>query len=84
VDFSKKAAKEFAALPRKTQQQLKPKIDALADDPRPSGVKKLSGSEDVYRIRAGDYRVVYEIHDNELIVFLVKVAHRREVYRDKS
>ena len=53
----------------------------LGVEPRPPGVKKLSGEEDLYRIRAGDYRIVYQIRDNELVVLVVRVAHRKEVYR---
>ena len=53
----------------------------LEQDPRPQGVKKLSGEDELYRIRVGDYRIVYQIRDNELTVLVVRVAHRREVYR---
>ena len=56
-------------------------IEALAGDPRPSGVTKLRGPEAFYRIRVGDYRVVYAIEDDGLLVLVVRVAHRREVYR---
>jgi mRNA interferase RelE/StbE len=54
---------------------------ALAADPRPFGVKKLSADEDLFRIRVGDYRIIYQIRDKELIVLVVKIGHRREVYR---
>jgi len=53
----------------------------LEQEPRPPGVKKLSGEDELYRIRVGDYRIVYQIRDNELVVLVVRVAHRREVYR---
>ena len=56
-------------------------ILALADNPRPPGCVKLSGPSDLWRIRVGDYRVVYEIRDRQLIVVIVGIAHRREVYR---
>ena len=55
-------------------------ILALADNPRPPGCVKLSGPADLWRIRVGEYRVVYEIHDHQLIVLIVGVAHRREIY----
>ncbi len=61
-------------------QRLGARIDALADDPRPPSATKLVGSE-YWRVRVGDYRVVYDIHDDELIVLVVRIAHRREVYR---
>ena len=57
-------------------------ILALSDNPRPPGCVKLSGLADLWRIRVGDYRVVYEIRDRQLIVLIVGVAHRREVYRN--
>lgn len=56
-------------------------IDALAGDPRPSGCRKLAGTDRLYRVRVGDYRVVYEIHDDRLLVLVIKLGHRREVYR---
>ena len=57
------------------------KLEELEDNPRPMGVEKLSGREDLYRVRVGDWRIVYAIQDQELIVLIVEVAHRREVYR---
>ena len=57
------------------------KLKELEDNPRPMGVEKLAGSEDLYRVRVGNWRIVYAIQDPELIVLVVKVAHRREVYR---
>ena len=74
------AAKELEQLPDKPRRQLAKKIDALADQPRPPGCEKLSG-QDLYRIRQGDYRVVYSIEDEVLTIHVVRVGHRREVYR---
>ena len=56
-------------------------ILALAENPRPSGCVKLSGLENLWRVRVGDYRILYSIEDQQLIVLIVSVAHRREVYR---
>ena len=57
-------------------------IDALADDPRPAGCKKLAGSANRYRIRAaGAYRIVYDVHDDVLLVVVIRVGHRRDIYR---
>jgi mRNA interferase RelE/StbE len=53
----------------------------LANDPRPAGCERLAGSESLYRIRVGDYRIVYQIQDEVLLVLVVKIGHRREVYR---
>jgi len=74
-------AKDFDALPKDVQRRVTAKIDTLASNPRPSGVEKLAGAEALYRVRVGDYRIVYEIRDAILIVLLVRVRHRREVYR---
>jgi len=57
------------------------RIEALSDDPSPQGVAKLEGAETLYRLRVGDYRIVYEIRDKELLVLVVKVGHRKDVYR---
>ena len=74
------AAKELEAIPRKLRRLLVTRISRLADDPRPAGCEKLTGS-DRYRVRQGDYRVVYEVSDPHLQVVVVKIGHRREVYR---
>jgi len=57
------------------------KLETLEDNPRPMGVEKLTGADNLYRVRVGDWRIVYAIQDRKLIVLVVKVAHRREVYR---
>jgi mRNA interferase RelE/StbE len=81
IEFTKQAAKLFKKLSNQDQQRLKPKIDALAQNPRPSGVVKLSGEDDLYRIRVRDHRVIYSIQDNRLLVLVVKIDHRRDIYR---
>ncbi|PSB46866.1 type II toxin-antitoxin system mRNA interferase toxin, RelE/StbE family [Cyanosarcina cf. burmensis CCALA 770] len=81
VEFSRQAQKQFDALPRQIQQRLQPQIDTLAEEPRPSGVKKLKGAENQYRIRVGSYRIVYEIQDAVLLIILLRIGHRREIYR---
>ncbi|HMS85755.1 MAG TPA: type II toxin-antitoxin system RelE/ParE family toxin [Nitrospira sp.] len=63
------------------QKRLVKRMKALGHDPRPPGVKKLTGEDDLYRIREGDYRVIYTIQDKELIVLVVKIGNRKEVYR---
>jgi len=81
VEFSTAARRQFRKLPRNVQTIIQPEIDALADEPRPHGVEKMSGEKNAYRVRVGDYRIIYEIHDAVLIVVVVRVGHRREVYR---
>lgn len=79
--FKKSVAKDLRAFPKKDVQRLLRRIRALAEDPRPAGCEKLTG-RNRYRVRQGAYRILYEIEDARLIVLVVKVAHRREVYRD--
>lgn len=81
VLYTTQAAKQFDKLPKAVQGALRPKIDALAEDPRPHGSVKMSGTEHEYRIPAGDYRVVYSVADDNRIVIVVAAGHRREVYR---
>ncbi|BDA66331.1 addiction module antitoxin [Calothrix sp. PCC 7716] len=83
VKFSKGASKQFKKLSPELQERIQIKIDELADNPRPNGVVKLVNGENRYRIRVGDYRVLYIIFDDVLLVTVVKVGHRREVYRDE-
>jgi mRNA interferase RelE/StbE len=65
------------------QVRIAAKIDSLAHDPRPRGVEKLSGEENLYRVRVGNYRIIYQLQDAQLIVLVVKVGHRRDVYRKR-
>ena len=81
IEFKPSAAKEFSQLPKNIQKRIAAKVNTLADNPRPRGVEKLEGRENRYRIRVGDYRVIYEIHDEVLLVLVVRIGHCREVYR---
>lgn len=81
IEFSAKAARQYRKLPLSIQEQLKPHIDSLENEPRPSGIKKLKGTYNGYRLRVGDYRILYEVQDNRLLILVVEVAHRRESYR---
>lgn len=74
------AAKELARLPKKDIQRITSKIKSLSADPRPLGCEKLSAQER-YRIRQGNYRIVYSIEDDKLIIYVIKIAHRSEVYK---
>lgn len=75
------AQKALAKLDRDIRYRIGSRIDALARDPRPPGTEKLSGTQDLYRIRIGEYRVIYQIRDKELRVLVVRVGHRKDVYR---
>ena len=81
VAFLPSAAADLAALPRPIRRRLSLRIDALGRDPRPPGATLLRGSDRLYRIRAGDYRILYRVDDRRLIVLVVKLGHRREIYR---
>jgi mRNA interferase RelE/StbE len=80
IEIKKSAAKEIENLPSVVLKRVVTHIQELGNDPRPVGYKKLSGDEK-YRIRVGDYRILYEIEDEVVTVYVVKVAHRKEVYR---
>ena len=81
VSIKRSAVKEIEAIPQKKERRrIISRIGQLANDPRPTGAKKLSG-HDKYRLRQGSYRIVYSIEDNELVVVVVKVGHRKDVYR---
>ncbi len=78
--FRKSVAKDLRVFPKQDVKRIMQRIRVLADDPRPSDCEKLSGQER-YRIRQGVYRIIYEIEDSRLVVLVVKVGHRRDVYR---
>ncbi len=80
VIFKRSVAKDLRQIPKKDIAKILKRIEGLRAEPRPPGVEKLSGQEK-YRIRQGVYRILYEIRNNELIVVVVKIGHRRDVYR---
>ena len=82
LTFRKSVAKDLRSIPPNDLSRILKRIEALADDPRPMGSEKLSGQER-YRVRQGVYRIVYEIQDEELVIIVVKVGHRRDVYRER-
>jgi mRNA interferase RelE/StbE len=82
VELKKSPEKFIRQLSRKIQFQLIDALEGLSKDPRPAGVKKLAGMDNLYRIRCGDYRVVYTIQDKKLLILVVRIAHRKEVYKN--
>lgn len=78
--FKNSVAKDLRALPKSDVAKVLERIDALRDDPRPPGSERLSAQER-YRVRQGSYRILYEIEDQQVVVTVIKVGHRREVYR---
>jgi mRNA interferase RelE/StbE len=81
VEFKPSAARALRILPRDVQPRIADKIDSLAGNPFPSGFKKLHGEENIYRVRVGDYRIIYEVQSAMLVILVLKIGHRREVYR---
>ncbi len=80
LDYTPAARRSIERLDRQLQQRILERIASLSRNPRPSGSVKLRG-QDAYRIRVGDYRIIYTIHDDRLLVLVIDVGHRREVYR---
>jgi mRNA interferase RelE/StbE len=81
LEFSSKAARQLKGLPKQVQVVLKPRLEALLDNPHPPAVTKLSEFESLFRLRVGNYRIFFEIQEEKQIILVVKVGHRREVYR---
>lgn len=81
IEIAREAAKAFRALHPKVANRLKDAIKDLANDPRPPGSIQLKGGEGEFRIRVGDYRIVYDIHDDQLTILVLRLGHRREIYR---
>ena len=82
IEWKSSALKELKRIDKSAVPRIINAVESLATNPRPVGVRKLKGSERSFRIRAGAYRVIYEILDNALILFIVRVRHRKDVYRD--
>jgi mRNA interferase RelE/StbE len=80
IELKKSVQKDFESIPKKDLQRIIVAIMALADNPRPPQSKKLSGLEQ-YRLRQGNYRILYYIEDDVLVVFVVAVGHRKDIYR---
>jgi len=81
VSFAPAAERQLRKLPQDVQRRIVRASEALEANPRPPGSAKLQGEDDLYRIRAGDWRIVYQIRDDQLLVLIVRVGHRRDVYR---
>jgi mRNA interferase RelE/StbE len=81
VTFAAAARRQFDKLPKPARRRLGAVIARLSDDPRPPGAVQLSGEEGLHPVRGGDYRAVYRIEDARLLILVVKVGHRRDIYR---
>lgn len=83
IQVAPAAARQLRKLDPPTRRRVQAAIELLAEDPRPAGAKKLVGGQGEWRVRTGDYRVVYEIHDQVLLVLVLAVGHRRDIYRPR-
>ena len=81
IEISRTAEKQLRRLPRTDQLRVVRTMLALVDDPFPRGARKLSGHDDVFRVRAGRYRILYSVSERKLVIVVLKVGHRRDVYR---
>ncbi len=83
IQIAPAAARQLRKLDTPARRRVQAAIELLADQPRPSGAKKLVGGDGEWRARTGDYRIVYENHDNVLLVLVVAVGHRRDIYQQR-
>lgn len=81
IVFKPSAERAFLALPKDVQKRIDKRLLSLQDNPRPAGIKTLTGEPGVYRLRIGDYRVLYEVRDDQVLVLVLRIGHRREIYR---
>jgi len=84
IEFSVRALRKFESLPKDVRKRLQPAITALAENPRPAGAIILKGLDRCYRVRKGDYRIVYAVRDDRLVVLVLNVSDRKEVYDAKE
>jgi len=82
IEYKRKAQKFIEAQSRKVQRQLISKIEDLRNDPRPAGTKCLDSEMKIYRIRSGNYRIIYQVRDKVLLVIIAKVDDRKDIYRN--
>jgi mRNA interferase RelE/StbE len=80
VRYARAAEKDLERLPAPLVQRIHVAINGLADNPHPAGHKKLKGLESTYRLRVGDYRVLYEIHEEIVLVLIIRIRHRKDAY----
>jgi mRNA interferase RelE/StbE len=84
IEFTNSAAKALAAIPRKDQKRIARKIESLAENPPAPAKTKMKGNNPFHRVRAGDYRIIYEIQNEILLILILKIGHRKKVYRRLS
>lgn len=83
ITVARRAARQLRNLDPQARRRVQAAIELLADEPRPTGAVKLVGGDGEWRVRTGDYRVIYEINDGELLILVVAVGHRRDIYEHR-
>lgn len=83
VEIAPAAVRRLRRLDNQARRRVQAAIELLAEEPRPRGARMLVGGDGEWRVRTGDYRIIYQIHDNVLLVLVVAVGHRRDIYRDR-
>lgn len=81
LTFLPAALRSLKKLPLQVVEKLKPHLEQLAQNPRPPGCKKLKGTSELWRTRAGDYRIIYQIDDGKLVILVIAVGHRKDIYQ---
>ena len=81
IEFTPAAVRQLRSLPVKVQLRIRTQVEGLGSEPRPAGCRKLRGVEDIYRVRVGNYRILYQIRDDILLVLIVSVRKRGEAYK---
>jgi mRNA interferase RelE/StbE len=81
VEFTPRAVRDFKALDDSIRGRISRRIDSLAENPYPQGIKKIEGEDELHRLRVGDYRILYQVKGEILLVLIVGIGHRRDVYR---
>jgi len=83
IEIKRSARKELGKLPKPAQRQVARQLDKLTEDPRHSQTEEIVGGDGAFRVRAGDYRIVYHVLDDAVVVFVIAIRHRGEVYRKR-
>lgn len=81
IEFTPRAERDFKSLASSIRGRIARRIDSLAENPYPQGIKKLEGEDELYRLRVGDYRILYQVQGKVLLVLIVGIGHRRDIYR---
>jgi mRNA interferase RelE/StbE len=81
IELTPRAQRDFKALDGSVRGRIKQRIDSLAENPYPQGIKKLEGEDELYRLRVGDYRILYQVQGKVLLVLIIGIGHRRDIYR---